>query len=65
MLWINLAKHTLHTRSARSLRMSYSDNLIVVRLASGFPGLVWAFPSFSFRLGFFAGIRSASRFRLR
>ena len=38
-LWMNLAKHTFHTRSAWSFRNFFWLNLIVVRLASGFP---WA-----------------------
>ena len=38
--------------------------LIVVRLASGVPGLVRASPSLSHRMGSFAGVRSAIRFRL-
>ena len=38
-LWMNLAKHTFHTRSAWSFRTFFRLNLIVVRLARGFP---WA-----------------------
>ena len=38
-LWMNLAKHTFHTRLAWSFRNFFWLNLIVVRLASGFP---WA-----------------------
>ena len=62
-LWMNLAKHTFHTRSARSFR-TLRLKLIVVRLASGFPGLVRASPSLSLKMGSFAGVRSAIRFRL-
>ena len=39
-------------------------NLTVVRLASGFPGLVRASPSLFHKLGSFAGVRSAIRVRL-
>ena len=58
-LWMNLAKHTLHTRSASSFRNFFRLNLTVVRLASGFPGLVRASPSIFHKLGSFAGVRSA------
>ena len=39
-------------------------NLTVVRLASGFPGLVRASPSLFHKLGSFAGVRSATGIRL-
>ena len=46
-LWMKLAKHTFHTRSAWSFRNFFWLNLIVVRLASGFPwagkGLLYPF----------------------
>ena len=58
-LWMNLAKHTFHTRSAWSFRTLFRLKLIVVRLASGFPGLVRASPSLFHKLGSFAGVRSA------
>ena len=66
-LWMNLAKHTFHTRSAWSFRIFFRLNLIVVRLASGFPGLVRASPSLFHKMGSFAGVRSAvsSAFRNR
>ena len=66
-LWMNLAKHTFHTRSAWSFRILFRLNLIVVRLASGFPGLVRASPSLFHKMGSFAGVRSAvsSAFRNR
>ena len=66
-LWMNLAKHTFHTRSAWSFRNFFRLNLTVVRLASGFPGLVRASPSLFHKLGSFAGVRSAvsSAFRNR
>ena len=38
-LWMNLAKHTFHTRSASSFRILFRLNLTVVRLASRVP---WA-----------------------
>ena len=63
-LWMNLAKHTFHTRSAWSFRILFPLNLIVVRLASGFPGLVRASPSLFHKMGSFAGVRSAIRIRL-
>ena len=63
-LWRNLAKHTFHTRSAWSFRTFFRLNLIVVRLVSGFPGLVRASPSLFHRMGSFAGVRSAIRVRL-
>ena len=63
-LWMNLAKHTFHTRSAGSFRTLFRLKLIVVRLASGFPGLVRASPSLFLKMGSFAGVRSAIRFRL-
>ena len=37
--------------------------LIVVRLVSGFPGLVRASPSLSPKMGSFAGVQSAIRVR--
>ena len=45
-LWMNLAKHTFHTRSASSFRILFRLNLTVVRLASGVPwaGRVLPFP---------------------
>ena len=58
-LWMNLAKHTFHTRSAWSFRNFFRLNLTVVRLASWFPGLVRASPSLFHKLGSFAGVRSA------
>ena len=58
-LWMNLAKHTFHTRSAWSFRNFFRLNLTVVRLASGFLGLVRASPSLFHKLGSFAGVRSA------
>ena len=66
-LWMNLAKHTFHTRSAWSFRNFFRLNLTVVRLASGFPGLVRASPSLFHKMGSFAGVRSAvsSAFRNR
>ena len=66
-LWMNLAKHTFHTRSASSFRNFFQLNLTVVRLASGFPGLVRASPSLFHKMGSFAGVRSAvsSAFRNR
>ena len=66
-LWMNLAKHTFHTRSAWSFRKFFQLNLTVVRLASGFPGLVRASPSLFHKMGSFAGVRSAvsSAFRSR
>ena len=66
-LWMNLAKHTFHTRSASSFRNFFRLNLTVVRLASGFPGLVRASPSLFHKMGSFAGVRSAvsSAFRNR
>ena len=66
-LWMNLAKHTFHTRSASSFRNFFRLNLTVVRLASGFPGLVRASPSLFHKMGSFAGVRSAvsSTFRNR
>ena len=63
-LWMNLAKHTFHTRSAWSFRIIFRLKLIVVRLVSEFPGLVRASPSLSLKMGSFAGVRSAIRFRL-
>ena len=63
-LWMNLAKHTFHTRSAWSFRNFFRLNLTVVRLASGFPGLVRASPSLFHKMGSFAGVRSAIRIRL-
>ena len=63
-LWMNLAKHTFHTRSAWSFRNFFRLNLTVVRLASGFLGLVRASPSLFHKLGSFAGVRSAIRVRL-
>ena len=63
-LWMNLAKHTFHTRSAQSFRTFFRLKLIVVRLGSGFPGLVRASPSLSHKMDSFAGVRSAIRFRL-
>ena len=63
-LWRNLAKHTFHTRSAWSFRTFFRLNLIVVRLVSGFPGLVRSSPSLFHRMGSFAGVRSAIRVRL-
>ena len=63
-LWMNLAKHTFHTRSASSFRNFFRLNLTVVRLASGFPGLVRASPSLFHKMGSFAGVRSAIRIRL-
>ena len=63
-LWRNLAKHTFHTRSAWSFGTFFRLNLIVVRLVSGFPGLVRASPSLFHRMGSFAGVRSAIRVRL-
>ena len=64
---MNLAKHTFHTRSASSFRNFFRLNLTVVRLASGFPGLVRASPSLFHKMGSFAGVRSAvsSAFRNR
>ena len=38
-LWMNLARHTFHTRSASSFRILFRLNLTVVRLASRVP---WA-----------------------
>ena len=38
-LWMNLAKHTFHTRSASSFRTFFRLNLSLVNLASGVP---WA-----------------------
>ena len=66
-LWMNLAKHTFHTRSASSFRNFFRLNLTVVRLANGFPGLVRASPSLFHKMGSFAGVRSAvsSAFRNR
>ena len=66
-LWMNLAKHTFHTRSAWSFRNFFRLNLTVVSLASGFPGLVRASPSLFHKMGSFAGVRSAvsSAFRNR
>ena len=66
-LWMNLAKHTFHTRSASSFRNFFQLNLTVVRLASGFPGLARASPSLFRKMGSFAGVRSAvsSAFRNR
>ena len=66
-LWMNLAKHTFHTRSASSFRNFFRLTLTVVRLASGFPGLVRASPSLFHKMGSFAGVRSAvsSAFRNR
>ena len=45
-LWMNLAKHTFHTRSASSFRILFRLNLTVVRLANGVPwaGKVLPFP---------------------
>ena len=63
-LWMNLAKHTFHTRSAWSFRIFFRLSLIVVRLASGFPGLVRASPSLFHKMGSFAGVRSAIRIRI-
>ena len=63
-LWMNLAKHTFHTRSAWSFRIIFRLKLIVVRLVSEFPGLVRASPSLSLKMGSFAGVRSAIRVRL-
>ena len=63
-LWMNLAKHTFHTRSAWSFRNFFRLNLTVVRLASGFLGLVRASLSLFHKLGSFAGVRSAIRVRL-
>ena len=63
-LWMNLAKHTFHTRSASSFRNFFGLNLTVLRLASGSPGLVRAFPSLFHKMGSFAGVRSAIRVRL-
>ena len=63
-LWMNLAKQTFHTRSAWSFRTLFRLRLIVVRLASGFPGLVRASPSLFHKMGSFAGVRSAIRIRL-
>ena len=59
--WI--AKHTFHTRSAWSFWIIFRLKLIVVRLVSGFPGLVRASPSLSPKMGSFAGVRSAIRVR--
>ena len=46
---MNLAKHTFHTRSAEVFGLLIRLNLTVVRLASGFPGLVRASPSLFIR----------------
>ena len=63
-LWMNLAKHTFHTLSAWSFPNFFRLNLAVVRLASGFHGLVRASPSLFHKMGSFAGDRSAIRVRL-
>ena len=52
--------HTFGLKLPDFFRLS----LIVVRLVSGFPGLVRASPSLFHRMGSFAGVRSAIRVRL-
>ena len=52
-----------HTFGLKTPEFFFRLNLIVVRLVSGFPGLVRASPSLSPKKGSFAGVRSAIRVR--
>ena len=53
-----------HTFGLKTPEFFFRLNLIVVRLVSGFPGLVRVSPSLFHKLGSFAGVRSATRVRL-
>ena len=53
-----------HTFGLKTSEFFFRLNLIVVRLVSGFPGLVRVSPSLFHKLGSFAGVRSATRVRL-
>ena len=53
-----------HTFGLKTPEFFFRLNLIVVRLVSGFPGLVRVSPSLFHKLGSFADVRSATRVRL-